>query len=121
MDVYVQLRKLLRTKHWFDLSLGVYAKVNGMGFIEAYLRKVTNGTVDLGITPGLQRRRRRGRDDCSGKLQMDTTGKITAEHVIARQKVFLLNQQSELHRCCAKPDCFYLSVFDSFRWNGDAV
>jgi len=32
-------------------SLGVYAKVNGMGFIETPYRKVTNGTVDLVSTP----------------------------------------------------------------------
>ncbi len=32
-------------------SLGVYAKVNGMGFIETPYRKVTNGTVDLDSTP----------------------------------------------------------------------
>jgi DNA-directed RNA polymerase subunit beta len=29
------------------ISLGVYAKVNGMGFIETPYRKVTNGVVDL--------------------------------------------------------------------------
>jgi DNA-directed RNA polymerase subunit beta len=28
-------------------SLGVYAKVNGMGFIETPYRKVTNGVVDF--------------------------------------------------------------------------
>jgi DNA-directed RNA polymerase subunit beta len=32
-------------------SLGVYAKVNGMGFIETPYRKVTNGVVDLVSTP----------------------------------------------------------------------
>jgi DNA-directed RNA polymerase subunit beta len=31
-------------------SLGVYAKVNGMGFIETPYRKVTNGVVDLHAT-----------------------------------------------------------------------
>jgi DNA-directed RNA polymerase subunit beta len=31
-------------------SLGVYAKVNGMGFIETPYRKVTNGVVDLNYT-----------------------------------------------------------------------
>jgi DNA-directed RNA polymerase subunit beta len=31
-------------------SLGVYAKVNGMGFIETPYRKVTNGVVDLVYT-----------------------------------------------------------------------
>jgi DNA-directed RNA polymerase subunit beta len=30
---------------------GVYAKVNGMGFIETPYRKVTNGVVDLVSTP----------------------------------------------------------------------
>jgi DNA-directed RNA polymerase subunit beta len=48
-DVYVQL-KHQRTKHWFDFISGVYAKVNGMGFIETPYRKVTNG-VDLESTP----------------------------------------------------------------------
>jgi DNA-directed RNA polymerase subunit beta len=32
-------------------SLGVYAKVNGMGFIETPYRKVTDGVVDLESTP----------------------------------------------------------------------
>ncbi|SHM39848.1 DNA-directed RNA polymerase subunit beta [Flavobacterium xanthum] len=68
-------------------SLGVYAKVNGMGFIETPYRKVTNGTVDLVSTPVyLSAEEEEGMLIAQANIQMDATGKITAEDVIARQE-----------------------------------
>ncbi len=68
-------------------SLGVYAKVNGMGFIETPYRKVTNGKVDLNSTPiYLSAEEEEGKMIAQANIQMDNSGKITAENVIARQE-----------------------------------
>ncbi|SHG37360.1 DNA-directed RNA polymerase subunit beta [Flavobacterium segetis] len=68
-------------------SLGVYAKVNGMGFIETPYRKVTNGVVDLVSTPVyLSAEEEEGMMIAQANIQMDATGKITSEDVIARQE-----------------------------------
>ncbi|MBF7089992.1 DNA-directed RNA polymerase subunit beta [Flavobacterium sp. ALJ2] len=68
-------------------SLGVYAKVNGMGFIETPYRKVTNGVVDLDTTPVyLSAEEEEGMLIAQANIEMDSTGKIIAENVIARQE-----------------------------------
>ncbi|WP_326937562.1 DNA-directed RNA polymerase subunit beta [Flavobacterium sp. PL11] len=68
-------------------SLGVYAKVNGMGFIETPYRKVTNGVVDLVSTPVyLSAEEEEGMMIAQANIQMDGVGKITSEDVIARQE-----------------------------------
>ena len=68
-------------------SLGVYAKVNGMGFIETPYRKVTNGVVDLVSIPiYLSAEEEEGMLISQANIQMDDSGKITAENVIARQE-----------------------------------
>jgi DNA-directed RNA polymerase subunit beta len=68
-------------------SLGVYAKVNGMGFIETPYRKVTNGKVDLNATPiYLSAEEEEGKMIAQANIQMDNTGKITADKVIAREE-----------------------------------
>jgi DNA-directed RNA polymerase subunit beta len=68
-------------------SLGVYAKVNGMGFIETPYRKVTKGVVDLESTPVyLSAEEEEGMMISQANIEMDATGKITAENVIARQE-----------------------------------
>ena len=68
-------------------SLGVYAKVNGMGFIETPYRKVTKGVVDLESTPVyLSAEEEEGMMISQANIQMDATGKITADNVIARQE-----------------------------------
>jgi DNA-directed RNA polymerase subunit beta len=68
-------------------SLGVYAKVNGMGFIETPYRKVTKGVVDLVSTPVyLSAEEEEGMMISQANIQMDASGKITAENVIARQE-----------------------------------
>jgi DNA-directed RNA polymerase subunit beta len=68
-------------------SLGVYAKVNGMGFIETPYRKVTNGKVDLNAEPiYLSAEEEEGMLIAQANIKMDASGKITAENVIARQE-----------------------------------
>ncbi len=68
-------------------SLGVYAKVNGMGFIETPYRKVTNGVVDLESTPiYLSAEEEEGKMIAQANIEMDATGKITADKVIAREE-----------------------------------
>ncbi len=68
-------------------SLGVYAKVNGMGFIETPYRKVSNGVVDLESTPVyLSAEEEEGMMISQANIEMDATGKITADNVIARQE-----------------------------------
>ncbi len=68
-------------------SLGVYAKVNGMGFIETPYRKVTNGKVDLVSTPVyLSAEEEEGKMIAQANIAMDNSGKITADKVIAREE-----------------------------------
>ncbi|MFT5602979.1 MAG: DNA-directed RNA polymerase subunit beta, partial [Flavobacteriales bacterium] len=68
-------------------SLGVYAKVNGMGFIETPYRKVTNGVVDLESTPiYLSAEEEEGMLIAQANIKMEDSGKIIAENVIARQE-----------------------------------
>jgi len=68
-------------------SLGVYAKVNGMGFIETPYRKVNNGVVDLVSTPVyLSAEEEEGMMISQANIEMDAKGKILADNVIARQE-----------------------------------
>ncbi|QBN20013.1 DNA-directed RNA polymerase subunit beta [Flavobacterium nackdongense] len=68
-------------------SLGVYAKVNGMGFIETPYRKVTKGVVDLESTPVyLSAEEEEGMMISQANIEMDAVGKILADNVIARQE-----------------------------------
>ncbi|MDI9309982.1 MAG: DNA-directed RNA polymerase subunit beta [Limnohabitans sp.] len=68
-------------------SLGVYAKVNGMGFIETPYRKVTNGQVDLVSEPiYLSAEEEEGKMIAQANIEMDAEGKITADKVIAREE-----------------------------------
>ncbi|MFM9826685.1 DNA-directed RNA polymerase subunit beta [Flavobacterium sp.] len=68
-------------------SLGVYAKVNGMGFIETPYRKVTKGVVDLVSTPiYLSAEEEEGMMISQANIEMDASGKILADNVIARQE-----------------------------------
>ena len=68
-------------------SLGVYAKVNGMGFIETPYRKVAKGVVDLVSTPVyLSAEEEEGMMISQANIEMDATGKILADNVIARQE-----------------------------------
>jgi DNA-directed RNA polymerase subunit beta len=68
-------------------SLGVYAKVNGMGFIETPYRKVTNGQVDLVSEPiYLSAEEEEGKMIAQANIEMDAKGFITADKVIAREE-----------------------------------
>ncbi|GEL09565.1 DNA-directed RNA polymerase subunit beta [Flavobacterium glycines] len=68
-------------------SLGVYAKVNGMGFIETPYRKVTEGVVDLVSEPTyLSAEEEEGKMIAQANIEMDDSGKITASNVIAREE-----------------------------------
>ncbi len=68
-------------------SLGVYAKVNGMGFIETPYRKVAKGVVDLVSTPVyLSAEEEEGMMISQANIKMDASGKILADNVIARQE-----------------------------------
>ena len=67
-------------------SLGVYAKVNGMGFIETPYRKVTNGKLVLDSDPVyLSAEEEEGMLIAQANIDIDKDGNITAENVIAKQ------------------------------------
>ncbi len=68
-------------------SLGVYAKVNGMGFIETPYRKVENGKVDLIAEPiYLSAEEEEGKLIAQANIEMSNEGTITADKVIAREE-----------------------------------
>ena len=66
-------------------SLGVYAKVNGMGFIETPYRKVSNGRLVLDSDPVyLSAEEEEGKLIAQANIEIDKEGNITAENVIAK-------------------------------------
>jgi DNA-directed RNA polymerase subunit beta len=68
-------------------SLGVYAKVNGMGFIETPYRTVTNGVIDIHKTPVyLSAEEEEGKLISQANIEVDANGKILADKVIAREQ-----------------------------------
>ena len=68
-------------------SLGVYAKVNGMGFIETPYRKVSNGVINLTDTPVyLSAEEEEGKLISQANIEIDANGKILADKVIAREE-----------------------------------
>ena len=68
-------------------SLGVYAKVNGMGFIETPYRTVTNGVIDINKTPVyLSAEEEEGKLISQANIEIDANGKILADKVIAREE-----------------------------------
>ncbi len=87
-------------------SLGVYAKVNGMGFIETPYREVKNGVVDLNSTPVyLSAEEEEGKMIAQANIQMDASGKITADNVIARQEGdFPVVEPSQVHYTDVAPN-----------------
>jgi DNA-directed RNA polymerase subunit beta len=60
-----------------------------MGFIETPYRKVTNGVVDLVSTPIYLSAEEEGMLISQANIQMDNSGKITAENVIRQEGDFL--------------------------------
>tara|TARA_X000000950_G_C13918460_1_gene662151 strand:+ start:162 stop:3971 length:3810 start_codon:yes stop_codon:yes gene_type:complete len=67
-------------------SLGVYAKVNNLGFIETPYRKVDDGKIDLGNTIYLSAEEEENNLIAQANIPYDKSGKITSEKVIARDQ-----------------------------------
>jgi DNA-directed RNA polymerase subunit beta len=67
-------------------SLGVYAKVNNLGFIETPYRKVKDGKIDLSDTIYLSAEEEESQLIAQANIPYDKSGKITAEKVIARDQ-----------------------------------
>ncbi|SFI12503.1 DNA-directed RNA polymerase subunit beta [Halpernia frigidisoli] len=66
-------------------SLGIYAKINNLGFIETPYRKVTNGKVDLNATPiFLNAEDEEDKVIAQANVEMKDDGTISTERVIAR-------------------------------------
>ena len=67
-------------------SLGVYAKVNNLGFIETPYRKVNEGKIDLDNTIYLSAEEEENQLIAQANIPYDKGGKITSEKVIARDQ-----------------------------------
>ena len=67
-------------------SLGVYAKVNNLGFIETPYRKVNDGKIDLDNTVYLSAEEEENQLIAQANIPYDNGGKITSEKVIARDQ-----------------------------------
>jgi DNA-directed RNA polymerase subunit beta len=67
-------------------SLGVYAKVNSLGFIETPYRKVEGGQIDLSDTIYLSAEEEENNLIAQATIPYDKSGKITSEKVIARDQ-----------------------------------
>ncbi|OUR90366.1 DNA-directed RNA polymerase subunit beta [Flavobacteriales bacterium 34_180_T64] len=68
-------------------SLSVYAKVNGMGFIETPYRKVDNGVVDIKNIPTyLSAEEEEDMLIAQANVRVDDHGKILEDKIIARQE-----------------------------------
>ena len=67
-------------------SLGVYAKVNNLGFIETPYRKVENGVINLKETIYLSAEEEENQLIAQANIDFDKSGKIKSEKVIARDQ-----------------------------------
>ncbi|MGR7812131.1 DNA-directed RNA polymerase subunit beta [Lacinutrix undariae] len=68
-------------------SLSVYAKVNGMGFIETPYRKSENGVVDIKNAPTyLSAEEEEGMLIAQANIKIDENGKILEDKIISRQE-----------------------------------
>jgi len=68
-------------------SLSVYAKVNGMGFIETPYRKIENGVADIKGNPiYLSAEEEEDMLIAQAKIKVDEAGKILDEKIIARHE-----------------------------------
>ncbi|RXJ50544.1 DNA-directed RNA polymerase subunit beta [Gelidibacter gilvus] len=68
-------------------SLSVYAKVNGMGFIETPYRKITDGVVDIKNEPiYLSAEEEEDMLIAQANIHVDSVGKILEDKIIARQE-----------------------------------
>ena len=87
-------------------SLGVYAKINNMGFIETPYRKVKDGVVDLNSAPVyLSAEEEENKLIAQSNISVDKSGKITDEKVIARQEGdFPLTEPNNVHYTDVAPN-----------------
>ncbi len=67
-------------------SLGVFAKVNNLGFIETPYRKVTDGKINLEETIYLSAEEEENKLIAQANIPFDEKGNITANKIIARQE-----------------------------------
>ena len=67
-------------------SLGVYAKVNNLGFIETPYRKVENGIINLKETHFLSAEEEENQLIAQANINFDKSGKILDEKIIARDQ-----------------------------------
>jgi DNA-directed RNA polymerase subunit beta len=67
-------------------SLGVFAKVNSLGFIETPYRKVNNGVIDLDNHVYLTAEEEENKLIAQANIPFSEKGKITAEKIIVRQE-----------------------------------
>ena len=87
-------------------SLGVFAKINNMGFIETPYRKVKDGVVDLKSDPiYLSAEEEENKLIAQSNISVDKSGKITDEKVIARQEGdFPLTEPNNVHYTDVAPN-----------------
>ena len=87
-------------------SLGVFAKINNMGFIETPYRRVKDGVVDLKSDPVyLSAEEEENRLIAQSNINVDKSGKIIDEKVIARQEGdFPLTEPSNVHYTDVAPN-----------------
>ena len=87
-------------------SLGVFAKINNMGFIETPYRKVNDGVVDLKSAPTyLSAEEEENKLIAQSNINVDKSGKILDEKVIARQEGdFPLTQPANVHYTDVAPN-----------------
>ncbi len=87
-------------------SLGVFAKINNMGFIETPYRKVNKGVVDLKSDPiYLSAEEEENKLIAQSNINVDKSGKIIDKKVIARQEGdFPLTEPSNVHYTDVAPN-----------------
>jgi len=87
-------------------SLGVFAKINNMGFIETPYRKVKDGVVDLKSDPiYLSAEEEENKLIAQSNISVDKSGKITDDKVIARQEGdFPLTEPNKVHYTDVAPN-----------------
>ena len=87
-------------------SLGVFAKINNMGFIETPYRKVKKGVVDLKSDPiYLSAEEEENKLIAQSNINVDKSGKILDDKVIARQEGdFPLTEPTNVHYTDVAPN-----------------
>ncbi len=87
-------------------SLGVFAKINNMGFIETPYRKVKDGIIDLKSDPTyLSAEEEENKLIAQSNITFDKSGKILDEKVIARQEGdFPLTEPTNVHYTDVAPN-----------------